>query len=250
MRIADYKSTKEYILAAEIPTKTRTYAPVSHQQLVDLTLESIHKAGFTLDKETYSSYNDGKMANGRYTISNVADSEMQLQIGWQNSYDKTASLKFAIGTQILISQNGSESGDYGAFRKKHMGSVEEFAPAFIKEYINRAGDSFRKMQLERVVMKQIELSKRDKAELLGRLFLEEELISTMQMNIIAKEIENPTFDYGAPNSVWELYQHTTYAMKETHPRMWISDHIKAHNFFINATGSLVTADEAELETLA
>jgi hypothetical protein len=32
--------------------------------------------------------------------------------------------------------------------------------------------------------------------------------------------------------------------------MWISDHIKAHNFFINATGSLVTADEAELETLA
>jgi hypothetical protein len=106
------------------------------------------------------------------------------------------------------------------------------------------------MQLERVVMKQIELSKRDKAELLGRLFLEEELISTMQMNIIAKEIEAPTFDYGAPNSVWELYQHTTYAMKETHPRMWISDHIKAHNFFINATGSLVTADEAELETLA
>lgn len=250
MRIADYKSTKEYILAAEVPIKTRTYAPVSHQQLIDLTLESIDKAGFTLDKETYSSYNDGKMANGRYTISNVADSEMQLQIGWQNSYDKTASLKFAIGTRILVCSNGCVSGDYGAFRKKHMGSVEEFAPAFIKEYISRAGESFRKMQIEREVLKQIELSKRDKAELLGRLFLEEELISTMQMNIIAKEIEAPTFDYGAPDSVWELYQHTTYAMKETHPRMWISDHIKAHNFFINATGSLVTADEAELETLA
>jgi hypothetical protein len=218
--------------------------------LVDLTLDSIEKSGFTLDKEIYSSYNDGKMANGRYTISNVADSEMQLQIGWQNSYDKTASLKFAIGTRIMICQNGCVSGDYGAFRKKHMGSVEEFTPTAITEYIKQAGDAFRKMQIEREVLKQIELTKRDKAELLGRLFLEEELISTMQMNIIAKEIEAPTFDYGAPNSVWELYQHTTYAMKETHPRMWISDHIKAHNFFINATGSLVTADEAELETLA
>jgi len=250
MRIADYKSTKEYILATEVPTRTRTYKPISHQQLIDLTLESIHQAGFQLDKELYSAYSAGSIANGRYTISNVADSEMQLQIGWQNSYDKTLSLKFAIGTQILICQNGCVSGDYGAFKKKHIGSVEEFTPIAITEYIKQAGDGFRKMQIEREVLKQIELTKRDKAELLGRLFLEEELISTMQMNIIAKEIEAPTYDYGAPDSVWELYQHTTYAMKETHPCMWISDHIKAHNFFINATGSLVTADEAELEILA
>jgi hypothetical protein len=243
MRIADYKTTKEYILAAEVPTKTRTYKPVSHQQLIDLTLNSIVSSGFTLDKEIYSSYNDGRVANGRYTISNVADGEMQLQIGWQNSYDKTASLKFAIGTQILVCSNGCVSGDYGAFRKKHMGSVEEFAPTAITEYIKQAGDAFRKMQIEREVLKQIELTKRDKAELLGRLFLEEELISTMQMNIIAKEIEAPTFDYGAPDSVWELYQYTTYAMKETHPRLWISDHIKAHNFFVNATGSVVTEME-------
>lgn len=249
MRIADYKTTKEYILAAEVPTKTRTYKPVSHQQLIDLTLNSIEKSGFTLDKETYSSYNDGRVANGRYTIENVADPEMQLQIGWQNSYDKTASLKFAIGTHILVCSNGCVSGDYGAFRKKHMGSVEEFAPTAITEYIKQAGDAFRKMQIEREVLKQIELTKRDKAELLGRLFLEEELISTMQMNIIAKEIEAPTFDYGAPDSVWELYQYTTYAMKETHPRLWISDHIKAHNFFVNATGSIVT-EESMIETIA
>lgn len=249
MRIADYKTTKEFILAAEVPTKTRTYKPVSHQQLIDLTLNSIEKSGFKLDKETYSSYNDGRVANGRYTISNVADDEMQLQIGWQNSYDKTASLKFAIGTHILICSNGCVSGDYGSFRKKHMGTVEEFTPAAITEYIKQAGDAFRNMQLERTVLKNIELTKRDKAELLGRLFLEEELITTMQMNIIAKEIEAPTFDYGAPDSVWELYQYTTYAMKETHPRLWISDHIKAHNFFVNATGSVVTEEEV-LETVA
>ena len=249
MRIADYKTTKEYILAAEIPTRTRTYKPVTHQQLIDLTLNSIEKSGFVLDKETYSSYNEGRVANGRYTIQNVADPEMQLQIGWQNSYDKTASLKFAIGTQILVCANGCVSGDYGAFRKKHMGSVEEFTPAAITEYIKQAGDAFRKMQIEREVLKQIELTKRDKAELLGRLFLEDQLINTMQLNIIAKEIEAPTFDYGAPDSVWELYQYTTYAMKETHPRLWISDHIKAHNFFVNATGSIVS-EESIIETVA
>lgn len=245
MRIADYKTTKEYILKAEVPTKTRTYAPVSHAQLIDLTLESIHSAGFELDRETYSSYNNGNVANGRYTIKNVADPEMQLQIGWQNSYDRTASLKFAIGTHIVVCSNGCVSGDYGAFKKKHMGIVEPFSKVHIKEYIKQAGDSFKKMQIEREVMKQIELTKRDKAELLGRLFLEEELLTTMQLNIIAGEIEEPTFDYGAPDSVWELYQYTTHAMKESHPRLWIANHIKAHNFFINATGSLVTAEAEE-----
>ena len=244
-----YNTTRELVISTPLPEETKTYKPVSHEQLIDLTLNSIQSAGFQLNKELYTWSNGGNIATGRYTISNVADSEMQLQIGWQNSYDKSLSLKFAIGTHILICSNGCVSGDYGSFRKKHMGTVEEFTPTAITEYIKQAGDAFRNMQLERTILKNIELTKRDKAELLGRLFLEENLITTMQMNIIAKEIEAPTFDYGAPDSVWELYQYTTYAMKETHPRLWISDHIKAHNFFVNATGSVVTEEEV-LETVA
>jgi galactose-1-phosphate uridylyltransferase len=169
-----YTSTKSQLLGATLPTETRTYKPVSHQQLMDLTLESIHQAGFTLDKEMYSSANEAQIANGKYTISNVADSEMQLQIGWQNSYDKSLSLKFAIGTRIMICQNGCVSGDYGAFKKKHMGEIQTFTPHAITEYIKQAGDAFRKMQEERETMKQIDLSKREAAELVGRLYLEDE----------------------------------------------------------------------------
>ena len=80
-----FNTTKELIMNTPVPVQTRTYKPVSHSSLIDLTLDSISKAGFTLDKETYSSAVDGQIANGRFSISNVADSEMQLQIGWQNS---------------------------------------------------------------------------------------------------------------------------------------------------------------------
>ena len=246
MRIADYKTTKEFILAAEVPTKTRTYKPVSHQQLIDLTLNSIEKSGFTLDKELYSSYNEGRVANGRYTISNVADTEMQLQIGWQNSYDKTASLKFAIGTQILVCANGCVSGDYGAFRKKHMGSVEEFTPTAITEYIKQAGDAFQKMQQERDVMRQREINLRTSAELIGRLFIEEQAINTMQVNIIRGEMDNPSFDYGCPGSMWEMYNHVTHALKQTSPLYSMSAHIKAHSMFVNAAGIMVTPTEIEV----
>lgn len=247
MKTATYNSTKDVLINAQVPQQTRTYKPITHQQLIDLTLESIQQAGFALDKELYSSTIDGQVANGNFTISNVSDKEMQLQIGWQNSYNKTLSLKFAIGARIFICQNGAVHGDMGSFRKKHMGTVQEFTPAAITEYIKQAGDTFQIMQTERERMKQIEVSRRTQAELVGRLLLEEKLISTMQVNQIAAELANPTYDYGAPGSMWELYQFTTQTMRETHPRFWINDHMSAHSFFVNEAGIMVTSKEITVE---
>lgn len=248
MKVATYTTTKDLLLRAELPTETKTYKPVTHSQLIDLTLESIYQSGFTLDKELYSASPDGQVANGNFTISNVADKEMQLQIGWQNSYNKTLSLKFAIGARIFICQNGAVHGDMGSFKKAHKGSVQQFTPTAITEYIKQAGDTFQTMQREREVMKQIEMTKRTQAELVGRLMLEEQLISSMQVNQIAAELTKPTYDYGAPDSLWELYQFTTQTMRETHPRNWISDHMKAHNFFVNESGVFTPRYEEPADT--
>ena len=238
-----YSMAKGLLINAEIPQQTNTYKPISHQQLMDLTLESIYQAGFELADETYSAAREGNVANGRYTIKNVADSEMQLQIGWQNSYDKSLSLKFAIGTRILVCSNGCVSGDYGAFKKKHRGNVQEFTPSAITEYIKRAGDVFQEIQRNKESMKKIEVNKRTAAEIVGRMYLEEEIIQNTQLNIIKREMSNPSFDYGAEGSMWELYNHTTLAMKELHPSLWMESHMKAHSFFVNESGILVPNSE-------
>ena len=226
-----YNTTKELILNAPVPAQTRTYKPVSHGQLVDLTLDGILKAGFVLDKETYSAAADGQIANGRFSISNVADSEMQLQVGWQNSYNKQLTLKFAIGTRILVCSNGCVSGDYGAFKKKHVGEIQSFTPQAIGDYIKTAADSFKLIQGQREQMKQVEITRRTKAELIGRMMIEEQFIQSTQLNIISRELNNPTHDYGAPDSLWELYNYTTFAMKSVHPGSWMENHISAHKFF-------------------
>lgn len=231
-----YKTAKSTILLTDVPMETRTYKPVSHGQLMQLTLQTLSTSGFTLEKEEYSSTKDGQIANGRYVISNVADKEMKLEIGWQNSYNKSLSLKFAIGTRIIICDNGCVSGDYGSFRKKHMSDIQMFAPSTITEYINNARDAFQKIQSERDMMKEIKVTKRTSSEILGRMFFEEKLIQSTQMNIIKRELEAPSFDYGAPGSLWELYQHTTFAMKEVHPFIWMNSHIDVHSFFVNETG--------------
>lgn len=231
-----YNTTKVALIATPLPEETRTYKPISHEQLIDLTLESIHQAGFKLGGESYTSAREGNIANGRFTIQNVADTEMRLQIGWQNSYDKTMTLKFAIGTKIFICGNGCVSGDFGAFKKKHIGEIQTFAPATIIEYIKKSGEAFKRIQSEREAMKQIEITPRVQAELIGRMIIEEKFIESTQLNIIRKELKTPTFDYGCPNSLWELYNYTTFAMKEVHPSFWMQNHIDAHKFFVDAAG--------------
>ena len=243
-----YSTSKQLLISAPIPAQTRTYKPVSHGQLIDLTLESIHQSGFTLDKELYTASSDGEIANGRFTISNVADKDMQLQIGWQNSYNKQLTLKFAIGARIFICQNGCVSGDHGSFKKKHVGEVQTFAPSTIVEYIKASGDVFQKIQKSRDQMKNVEITKRRQAELLGRMLIEDQFIESTQLNIIEREIKNPTHDYGAKDSLWELYQFTTFAMKEVHPRLWMDRHIQTHQFFVNEMGILVESSP-EVETI-
>jgi hypothetical protein len=232
-----------------VPVQTRTYKPVSHSSLIDLTLNSIEKAGFILDKEVYSSAVDGQVANGRFSISNVADSEMQLQIGWQNSYNKQLTLKFAIGTRILVCQNGCVSGDFGAFKKKHVGEIQTFTPNAIVDYIKGAGEVFERMQAERERMKQVELTRRTKAELIGRMMIEEQFITSTQLNIISRELQAPTHDYNAKDSLWELYNYTTFSMKETHPSNWMNNHIKAHKFFNTFSDTTYNVTEVNVEQL-
>lgn len=239
MRRPEYNTTLQQIVNVPLPTQTNRYKPVSHAQLIDLTLNGIEKSGFKLDKQIYTSAAEGQIANGKYIISNIADSEMQIQIGWQNSYNKQVSLKFAIGVHIMVCSNGCVSGDMGAFKRKHVGDIQEVTPQSITEYIKSAGDIFNQMKVQRENMKQIELTKRQQAELLGRMIVEEGFISSSELNIIRKELQRPTHDYGAKDSLWDLYQHTTFSMKETHPLNWMSDHISAHSFFVNVNGELV-----------
>lgn len=221
------------MLSAQVPEQTRTYKPISHEELMELTLESIHQSGYKLATQQYSVAEDGLVANGKYTIANVADKEMQLQVAWQNSYNKKVSLKFALGTRIMICSNGMVSGNYGSFKSKHVGDIQTVAPTSITEYIKKGSSAFTQLQKDRELFKQYEATDQVRAELLGRMFIQDELITSTQLNIIKRELNKPTYDYGAEGSLWDLYNHATFALKGSHPSNWMSAHSNLHTFFNN-----------------
>ena len=234
-----YNVTKADLISVEMPLATRTFKPISHADIINLTLESIYASGFELESETYTSARNNNVANAKYVISNVEDKDMRLQIVMQNSLDKSLSLKWAIGANVKICSNGLIYGDHASFKKKHQGEIEIFTPKTIVENIKKSQDIFEIMCKEKEAMKEIELSKSVRAELIGKMYIENDFIESTQLNIIKRELSKPTHDYGCDNSMWELYNFTNYSMKEVHPSLYMRNHINLHKFFQEQSSKLI-----------
>jgi len=235
----NYLASKQTILEAKLPPQTSTYKPVSHEQLINLTLEGIHKAGFEVQSESYESRKYGQVASGKYTLKGIGDNEMVLQAIWQNSYDKSLPLKFVIGGMVLVCENGMISlRAMNEYRHKHISDVQEISPLIIPEHIKSAGEVFTGLQAERDVLKGIEVNSRLRSELVGRMFLENDILTNVQLNVIKKQFKNPTHQYNSPNTLWELYQFTTFAIGGFN-HTWIQDHVNAHSFFMQVAEEIM-----------
>lgn len=226
-----YRVDKDYLVKTPVPKQTNTYKPVSHERLINLVSEELNKAGFVIKDEIYSAARGGKQANGKYYLNYGNDSEMSLMIAWQNSYDKSQSLKFAIGTYVIICGNGLVTGDIGTFKRQHKGIIQTLATERISEYIGASSEVFEHMLKFRDHSKNVKIDPKVRAELLGRLFIEKEIINSDQLSFIKGEIKKPTYNYNSPNTFWELYNQVTFAIKEDHPSNWLTRQEKVHDFF-------------------
>lgn len=228
----NYQVTETDLYLAELPLETKSYKPVSHKEIIEKTKENLDIYGYKLNSEIYLANDKCTQVMGLYQIANMHDNEMCLEIAWMNSYDKTRTLKFAIGTRVFICSNGSVFGDRGHFKRKHTGEVKQITKENIQMFLEESSFVFNQMIKDKEDWKQKQISKRTCAELLGRMYAEEEIIKETQISIIKNEMITPSFDYeGADNSVWEFYNHCTHSLKNIHPTNYIKAHSNLYDFF-------------------
>lgn len=223
-------STEQFLRSIPVES-TRTYTAIPHGKVIDDIKRFTSKAGFTITRETYKQCNDGKIAQGDYTIHSVSDPDMCLQLSWQNSTNKQVSFKAAIGSFVFLCQNGCVFGDMGAFKKIHKGSADIEAYNLLEQIIGDAGESFQEMIKVKEALKEVELSKQFQAAFLGRLYAEKEILTITQMGIVKDEMDKPSFDYGVTDTAWNLYQHCTHSFKGITPRTYLPKQIELTRFF-------------------
>jgi len=230
-------SAKERLYSAPLPEKTESYTPIAHSDIDVQTQKVLKEQGFSVSKIIYRSSVDGRVGQAEYHINYGDDPEMGLMIAWQNSYNKLISFKYAIGAYVMVCSNGAVSGDLGAYRRKHTGTADSDAASQIKHYLSHAKEIFENLIKHREHLKKIDLSPERMAEIIGRMFIHKEIITSTQINIMKREMETPSFDYGVPtHNAWSLYNFATHAFKEDSPRNWITRHIDLHSFFADEFG--------------
>jgi hypothetical protein len=225
-----------------LPQHGKTYSVIPHGHAIDETRKALFSAGFSLKSEQYRTTLDGQVAQGVYHLEYGNDPDMGLMFAWSNSYNKSMSFKCAIGGHVFVCMNGMVRGDMSSFIRKHTGSALYDATQHINDQISNAQVYFYELVQDKEALKKVLLTPREKGSILGRLFAEKGILTLTQVGIVKREMDKPSHNYNCdPNSAWAMYNHATYALKESHPNTYLTDHEVLHQFFINQYGKLYTA---------
>jgi hypothetical protein len=247
MAIRTKDCTKEYLTSVALPNHAESYTVISHEFIINHTMEQLTLHGFTVEKETYRSNSDGSIAQGIYYINYDKDPEIGLMFAWSNSYNKLMRFKCAMGGYVFICMNGVVAGDMGSYGRKHLGTADTETVKAIIEQISNADVYFDRIVADKDTMKKITITERKQAELLGVLYAEYELLTNEQISIVKQQMDKPGYDYNCEiNSLWAFYNHVTYALKKSHPRDWMDDQRKFHWFIAFEFDLINFVEDAEL----
>lgn len=220
--------TKEDLFAVQVPAKTRTYSPISHQSIVETVGEKLDKVGLKIKSEIYNENRSGQQMFGSMVIS-ANNAEMDMNLGFRNSYDKSMQLGVVAGSRVIVCSNLMFKGD---FRKMamHQGEVAKELDGIIEEAVNLLEKQFKLIQKDAKKLKEVQIDEKVIAHVLGELFYQEDFLTTTQLKVIKDELTLGKL-FGR-ETMWDLYNHTTEALKKSPVSSIINDHILAHDFYM------------------
>lgn len=237
------------ILSTALPEKTDTYTPISHASVINRVKIEITNAGFIITGEEYRCTNDGQIALGALRMNYKADPDIELAANFTNSYNKQLAFRFNLGGIVKGSMNGMmlNNSEFGKFKRVHKGAADLLAEGIISDYINNASEYWDSLVEHKDAMKEILLTTTIQHDIIGELFFRNEILNTMQLNTVKKELQKPSFDYKVDiDSAWALYNHITLSLKDAHPSTWMEDQLKVHDVFSRMLGLEEQEEEEDL----
>ena len=235
------ETTQVYLENQPLPNHGKSYTVVSHKEVIENTKNLLENSGFTIRKELYRANMNAQVAQGIYHIyptqSNVNqinnEAELGMMFAWTNSYDKSTRFQCAIGAYVMVCSNGMMCGDMMNFRRKHTGSAGHDIVMQLSNQIKNGEKHYTRILNDRDALKNVTLTNRQQSELLGRLFADEEIITSSQVSIIKKEMKKPSFNYDClDDNAWAFYNHVTHSLKVSTPKDWMQDSQSFHDFMM------------------
>lgn len=232
---------KASLINATLPNHGNTYTVISHKDIIDTTKVMLANSGFKVTNEYYRGNGNCEVAQGIYHIQPYSiddptienEKELGMMFAWTNSYDKSIRFQCSIGAHVMACSNGMVCGSVN-YARKHSGTADQDIKVQISNQIKDAQRVYRTILKDRDALRNQELSLDDQAKLLGKMFINEDLISPRQLSVVKDEMLNASFGYDHydPNTAWAFYNHVTHSYKTIHPRQWMKQSLLFHRFMM------------------
>jgi len=221
----------------QVPLPTgfsKQYVTVSHGYIIDTVKDLLDQNNYEIKETIYRCTNGGEVVQAVYHINHGDDPELGLMFAWSNSYDRSQRFKCAVGAHVFVCGNGMLIGDMANYGKVHKGDKKQVlqnVTDHITLQLKSASNFYDMIKKDKEAMKNICLTEKEIAELMGVLYFQEDLLTSGQLITSKKQFEEPSYDYNAPlNSLWSLYNNVTYSFKTSHPKKWMDTQANFHQF--------------------
>ena len=237
--------TLDDLMMVPLPEKTRTYTPVPHHELINRTAKLTEKLlpdNYQFSKSDYGIARNGNQMFGYHTYKDMdmPDESQSLSIGFRNSYDKSMSVGFVMGEQLLICANLMFLGDVRVL-KKHTGEVNEKLMVLLFQMIESVEGKRAAIKHFKERLTNTHMSTNQAYRRIGELY-GHDVIHPRQLPVVKSEWRKPSFDYGVEGTAWNLYQACTHALKTAPPSTVLQRHTKLHKMF-NSNGLIDIEEE-------
>lgn len=226
------KNTFDQICKIELPEETATYTPVSNKELVEMLHGRIADSGLKVTAERYELGREGSQMFGVMEIgqpkSSIKHKESTRLLGFRNSYDKSMPIGFVAGANIIVCSNLMFEGEIKLLRK-HTNRVHNDLIPLAEQAIVSIEEHYAGIVEQVEKLKQVKVNRLLAAEIVGEMFMAEEIISSTQINIIKRFWDDQKQD---DQTGWDFMNHCTEAMKVIVPHFRMQKQL-ALNDYIN-----------------
>ena len=250
MKASTQNLTRADLLAIPTPVKTASYTPITCEQIFNTLDKLCLEFGISVKSENFTIRRHGDQQRMRFFFDGNIDT-FSKELVIINSYNKSIALRAAAGTSVVVCSNGVLVGNIKIY-KKHTSNVDVLFEEFLRDCIADMTNLYQFAEDTAAEYKDVILTEEDIARYLGEMFFSEDTLSSTQLNIVKREFEKPSYDYGCdPYSLWAFYQHLTLALNKENVEDYLETRIAIQenigNIYLNMGENVVDEDESEDE---
>ena len=207
--------SRDEVIAAPTPERTRTWVPIAHHRLLELVEATIGNHGYRVTNQAHGFWGDhANRYFGLMELTNgYAEDGYELVLGLRNSHDKSFPASIAIGSQVLVCDNLSFFGEV-VLQRRHTRFIERDLPAVISKAVGRIAE-IRVAQSTRIDAYRKTRIRDSTAHDLIVKAIDSRIIPVTQLPQVLREWREPSHAEFTENgrSVWRLFNAFTESFK-------------------------------------